>query len=60
MKVHQIAIAGFLALAPVLAQTAAQIEPKAGAWKTWVISSGKDFRVFVLLPGLWDKACQLQ
>ena len=45
MKVHQIAIAGFLALAPVLAQTAAQIEPKAGAWKTWVISSGKDFRV---------------
>jgi membrane-associated phospholipid phosphatase len=22
-----------------------QIEPKAGTWKTWVISSGKDFRV---------------
>src|SRR5262249_50031499 len=21
------------------------IEPKAGAWKTWIISSGKDFRV---------------
>ena len=34
MKVHRIAIAGFLAVAPVLAQTAAQIEPKAGAWKT--------------------------
>src|SRR5215470_17765798 len=23
----------------------AQIEPKAGTWKTWVISSGRDFRV---------------
>src|SRR6266571_8751735 len=22
-----------------------QIEPKAGSWKTWAISSGKDFRV---------------
>src|SRR5713101_8405242 len=25
--------------------TAGQIEPGAGSWKTWVISSGKDFRV---------------
>ena len=25
--------------------TASQIEPGAGSWKTWVISSGKDFRV---------------
>lgn len=27
---------------PVLAQS---IEPKAGTWKTWIISSGKDYRV---------------
>src|SRR5437016_3193892 len=25
--------------------TAGQIEPSAGSWKTWVISSGMDFRV---------------
>src|SRR5436305_2668825 len=25
--------------------TASQIEPGAGSWKTWIISSGKDFRV---------------
>ena len=22
-----------------------QIEPNAGSWRTWIISSGKDFRV---------------
>src|SRR6266704_543191 len=27
------------------AQDTGQIEPGAGSWKTWVISSGKDFRV---------------
>ena len=26
-------------------QTANQIEPNAGTWKTWIISSGKDYRV---------------
>ena len=25
--------------------TPSQIEPNAGSWKTWIISSGKDFRV---------------
>jgi membrane-associated phospholipid phosphatase len=33
-----------LSALPALAQTPAQIEPGAGQWKTWVISSGKDFR----------------
>jgi membrane-associated phospholipid phosphatase len=31
---------------PVCGQSAnQQVEPKAGSWKTWTISSGKDFRV---------------
>src|SRR5262245_24418301 len=36
-----------LAFAPVLCaeQPRGQIEPNAGIWKTWVISSGKDYRV---------------
>jgi membrane-associated phospholipid phosphatase len=34
-----------LASLPLYAQTAAQIEPTAGAWKTWIIPSGKEFRV---------------
>src|SRR5258706_8031583 len=42
-------ILGFviLACAPAaFAQSLNQpVEPKAGSWKTWVISSGKDFRV---------------
>ncbi len=42
-------ILGFviLACAPAaFAQSLSQpVEPKAGSWKTWVISSGKDFRV---------------
>ena len=29
----------------LLAQSAGPIEPDAGKWKTWVISSGRDFRV---------------
>src|SRR5262245_30872901 len=40
---------GFLALAlPVCAQNkhnTPQVEPSAGQWRTWVISSGKDYRV---------------
>jgi len=33
-------------LAPALCQTnPGQVEPNAGNWKTWVISSGKDYRV---------------
>ena len=34
-----------LFLACVLPVCAQSVEPKAGTWKTWVISSGKDFRV---------------
>ncbi len=30
---------------PILSQPAGQIEPNAGKWKTWIISSGKDYRV---------------
>jgi hypothetical protein len=34
-----------IAAFPAFAKTTNQIEPRAGTWKTWVISSGKDFRV---------------
>lgn len=34
-----------LALASLSAQSQPQTEPNAGKWKTWVISSGRDFRV---------------
>jgi membrane-associated phospholipid phosphatase len=34
-----------LAVVPIWAQPSAQIEPNAGTWKTWAISSGQDFRV---------------
>jgi hypothetical protein len=35
-----------LCVVPVFGQSANQpVEPNAGAWKTWVISSGKDYRV---------------
>ena len=44
MTFHKLCI-GFVVLLPVAAQTAGQIEPNAGKWKTWAISSGKDFRV---------------
>ena len=33
------------AVLPICAQPAGQIEPRAGTWKTWAISSGKDYRV---------------
>ena len=42
---HRIIWGALLAFLPVYAQTSNQIEPKAGTWKTWVISSGKDYRV---------------
>ena len=35
---------GALAL-PLQAQTNAPVEPNAGQWRTWVISSGRDYRV---------------
>ena len=42
-KSNLLSSAAILACAiPVLAQS---IEPKAGTWKTWIISSGKDYRV---------------
>ena len=31
--------------AGILAQSTNPVEPAAGSWKTWIISSGKDFRV---------------
>ena len=34
-----------VSMLPAFGQTSSQIEPKAGTWKTWAISSGKDFRV---------------
>src|SRR5262245_15125441 len=30
---------------PAQAEPAAAVEPQAGAWKTWVIASGQEFRV---------------
>src|SRR5436190_2309542 len=45
MKLHRMIWLGLLAVVPVWAQPAGQIEPNAGTWKTWAISSGKDYRV---------------
>jgi membrane-associated phospholipid phosphatase len=44
MKSFRLCI-GFLTLLPGWSQTAGQIEPNAGNWKTWAITSGKDYRV---------------
>jgi membrane-associated phospholipid phosphatase len=46
MKLYQ-ALAGFLFLLPLGGQSlpTTLVEPNAGNWKTWVISSGKDYRV---------------
>jgi membrane-associated phospholipid phosphatase len=41
MKKHSIVIAVLL----MVAQLQAQVEPGAGNWKTWFISSGKDYRL---------------
>ena len=34
-----------LALSARAQDSVGQVEPSAGSWKTWAISSGKDFRV---------------
>ena len=34
-----------MSILPAFGQTSSQVEPNAGSWKTWAISSGKDFRV---------------
>ncbi len=44
MKLNHLISIGLLACLPALPQTTGQIEPKAGAWKTWAITSGKDYR----------------
>ena len=35
----------FIAILFIAAQLQAQLEPTAGKWKTWFISSGKDYRL---------------
>jgi len=45
MKLYRMTWLGLLVVMPVWAQPAGQIEPNAGTWKTWAISSGKDYRV---------------
>jgi membrane-associated phospholipid phosphatase len=48
MSTHKLALLVVLSLAVtpwLTAETNNQIEPNAGKWKTWVISSGKDYRV---------------
>jgi membrane-associated phospholipid phosphatase len=44
-KFRALFITLLLAALPLLAQDAQQVEPNAGKWRTWVISSGKDYRV---------------
>jgi membrane-associated phospholipid phosphatase len=43
--VFTLAVAGATASATAQAQQTQPIEPTAGNWKTWIISSGRDFRV---------------
>ena len=45
MKLYRITWLILLGVVPVWAQPAGPIEPNAGTWKTWAISSGKDYRV---------------
>ena len=45
MELHRMTWLALLAVVPIWAQPAGQIEPRAGTWKTWAISSGKDYRV---------------
>jgi len=45
MKLHRMTWLSLLAVVPVWAQPAGQIEPNAGTWKTWAISSTTDYRV---------------
>ncbi len=42
---HKYLLAYGLAFVSLMAQPLPQTEPGAGTWKTWVISSGRDFRV---------------
>src|ERR1017187_2725828 len=42
MKTHQLAPCALIFAYGLFGQS---IEPQAGTWKTWIISSGKDFRV---------------
>src|ERR1039457_5938081 len=42
MKTHQLAPCALIFACTLFGQS---IEPQAGTWKTWFISSGKDFRV---------------
>ena len=42
MKTHQLAPCALIFTYALFGQS---IEPQAGTWKTWFISSGKDFRV---------------
>ncbi len=44
-KLKALVVALLLAVVPLLAANAQQVEPNAGKWRTWVISSGKDYRV---------------
>ena len=41
MKKYSIVVVVFL----IVAQLKAQVEPRAGTWKTWFITSGKDYRL---------------
>ena len=54
----RIPVAGLIALvgAVAAAQAGEQIEPSAGSWKTWVITSGRDFRT---LPPPNDAAAEI-
>ena len=48
MSAHKLVLVVMVFLAvtlPLRAQTCNQIEPNAGKWQTWVISSGKDNRL---------------
>ena len=45
MKLPRMTWLSLLAVVPVWAQPAGQIEPNAGTWKTWAISSTTDYRV---------------
>jgi hypothetical protein len=47
MNAHKLlwAVFPFAVALPFQAHAGEQIEPNAGSWKTWVISSGRDYRV---------------
>ena len=48
MRAHKlvwVVVMSLVVTLPLMAETNSQIEPNAGKWQTWVISSGKDYRV---------------